>query len=301
MVPVRFPLTTAARQIEADKMSTQTGNIRQIEKTSRGVPASDGDGVQLTRIIASPEIDMVDPFLLLDKFETDEPADYIGGFPPHPHRGFQTVTYLIAGRMRHKDNAGHEGVIEPGGVQWMSAARGIIHSEMPEQEDGLLQGFQLWINLPAANKMDEPSYQEFAADVIPTEVNSSGNQIKVIAGTTDNGTQGPVKNIITDPLYFDVQLAKDNIFTQSVPRGHNLVIYAIAGSLVAQDTLVAQGTLAVFGDGDKVEIIGKDQTSRFLFIAAKPLGEPVARGGPFVMNTKQEILQAFEDFKQGKF
>ncbi len=295
-------------------MTAQTQKTRQVVQTSKGVPASDGDGVKLTRIIASPEIDMVDPFLLLDKFGTDKPADYIGGFPPHPHRGFQTVTYLIAGRMRHKDNAGHEGVIEPGGVQWMNAARGIIHSEMPEQADGLLQGFQLWINLPAANKMDEPSYQEFSPDVIPVEVEHSGKQIKVIAGTTDNGTRGPVRNIITDPLFFDVRLDENSTFTQTVPTSHNVVIYTIEGSLdvagnsslaqgtlVAQDTLVAQGTLAIFGDGDKVEITAKNQTSRFLFIAAKPLNEPVARGGPFVMNTKQEILQAFDDFKQGKF
>jgi len=284
-------------------MTAQTQKTRQVVQTSRGVPTSDGDGVQLTRIIASPEIDMVDPFLLLDKFETDEPADYIGGFPPHPHRGFQTVTYLIAGRMRHKDNAGHDGVIEPGGVQWMSAARGIIHSEMPEQEDGLLQGFQLWINLPAANKMDEPSYQEFSPDVIPLETDNSGCQIKVIAGTTDNGTRGPVKNIITDPLFFDVELDSGQTFTQTVPVDHSAVIYTINGSLEVTDTndLIPPETLAVLGQGEKIKLNGKSQPSRFLLIAAKPLNEPVARGGPFVMNTKQEILQAFDDFKQGKF
>ncbi len=290
-------MTTPTQQV-----TTPAPNIRQIIQTSAGVATSDGDGVKLTRIIASPELDMVDPFLLLDEFGTDEPADYIGGFPAHPHRGFQTVTYLLAGRMRHKDNAGHEGVIEAGGIQWMNAARGIIHSEMPEQEDGLLRGFQLWINLPAANKMDPPSYQEFTAENIPVETIASG-QIKVIAGTTDKGTQGPVKNIVTDPLYLDVQLDSDAVFTQSVPENHSVVVYVINGNLKTTDSAgpIPQGTLAVLGKGEKIELHGNDETNHFLVIAASPLGEPVARGGPFVMNTKQEILQAFDDFKQGKF
>ncbi len=288
---------------------TDTPKTRPVIQTSKGVPASDGDGVKLTRIIASPEIDMIDPFLLLDKFGTDQPADYIGGFPAHPHRGFQTVTYLLAGRMRHKDNAGHEGVIEPGGVQWMNAGSGIIHSEMPEQEDGLLQGFQLWINLPAAHKMDPPSYQEFSPDVIPVETVEAGIAIRVIAGTTDNGTRGPVKNIITEPVFFDVQLDAGKTFTQTLPVDHNAVLYTIDGGLEVASTgtstnannLIAPETMAVLGNGEQIKLRGTEKTNRFLLIAAQPVNEPVARGGPFVMNTKQEILQAFDDFKQGRF
>ena len=284
-------------------MTLYESGVRQIIQTSKGVATSDGDGVKLTRIIASPGLDMVDPFLLLDEFSTDEPADYIGGFPDHPHRGFQTVTYLLSGRMRHRDNAGHEGVIEAGGVQWMNAARGIVHSEMPEQQDGLLQGFQLWINLPAANKMDQPSYQEFSAENIPVETIGPGGQVKVIAGRTDMGTQGPVTNIVTDPLYLDVKLDPGSAFTQTVPAAHSVVVYAITGGVQIADNTsqLSKGTLAVLGKGNKIKLQCPDQACHVLVIAATALGEPVARGGPFVMNTKQEVLQAFQDFNQGKF
>ena len=190
----------------SNQNSAGHGKVRELAQLTSGIPASDGDGVRLTRIVGSPEINMVDPFLLFDVFESDSPDDYIGGFPDHPHRGFETVTYLLAGRMRHKDNTGREGVIKPGGVQWMTAGRGIVHSEMPEQENGLLQGFQLWVNLPATAKMTAPAYQEFPASVIPSEKLEAGGTIKVIAGRTDNGTEGPVKNVYTDPLYLDVQL-----------------------------------------------------------------------------------------------
>ncbi|MHA1524123.1 MAG: pirin family protein, partial [Alphaproteobacteria bacterium] len=200
---------------------------RELVQIVAGVQASDGDGVKLTRIIGSQNLDMLDPFLLLDFFGTDEPSDYIGGFPSHPHRGFQTVTYMLAGRMRHKDNAGHEGVIEAGGVQWMNAGRGVIHSEMPEQESGLLSGFQLWVNLPAGEKMSPPTYQEFADADIPMETLPQGGSVKVIAGQTDHGTTGPVEIQSTDPLYLDINLGEGAKFSQRIPVGYSGFIYVI--------------------------------------------------------------------------
>jgi len=276
---------------------------RQLLKTTTGIAASDGDGVQLTRIIGSSEVDMIDPFLLLDKFESDKADDYIGGFPDHPHRGFETVTYLLAGKMRHKDNAGHEGVIEPGGVQWMTAGSGIIHSEMPEQENGLLRGFQLWVNLPASHKMTEPSYQEFSTDAIPVEVLASGGRVKVIAGQTDGGVTGPVKGVLTTPVYFDVDLSANAEFEQHLPDSYNGFVYVIEGSLhVGPDgDLLEEGKLGVLGGGSSVKVSTREVPSRFLLIAGQSLNEPVARGGPFVMNNKQEVLQAFDDFRQGRF
>ena len=235
-------------------------------------------------------------------FESDQPNDYIGGFPHHPHRGFETVTYLLAGRMRHKDNAGHEGVIEPGGVQWMTAGRGIIHSEMPEQKNGLLQGFQLWINLPAVKKMTAPRYQEYHAFEIPIETHTSGSTIRVISGRTDRGTEGLVKNEHTNPLFLDVNLINGKSFQQDVSRKHGVFVYVIKGSVhigVGKAEL-SQGMLGVLGAGDKVIISSKGYDSRFLLIRGKRLNEPVARGGPFVMNTSQEVQQAFKDFQQGR-
>ena len=274
---------------------------RSIIQTTKGVPATDGAGVKLNRIIASPELDMVDPLLLLDRFESDKPQDYIAGFPIHPHRGFETVTYMLAGRMRHKDSVGNEGVIAPGGVQWMKAAKGILHSEMPEQEDGLLKGFQLWINLPAANKLDAPGYQEFAADDMPVEILSSGGTVRVITGTTDKGTIGPVKNPLTDPLYLDVNLGAVESFEQVIPETHNAVIYMIDGSAVIGDDVIETDTLGVFGPGSKASICAGPAGARFLLMAGKRLEEPVARGGPFVMNTKAEVLEAFADLRAGRF
>ncbi len=264
---------------------------RKIVKTIRGMAASDGDGVQLTRIIGSPELDMLDPFLMLDSFASDNPGDYIGGFPEHPHRGFETVTYMLAGKMRHKDNAGHEGVIEAGGVQWMTAGRGILHSEMPEQTEGLLQGFQLWVNLPAKDKMLPPAYQEFTAADIPEEA-FEGGTIKVISGVTDAGTIGAVQGTATNPLYLDVAL--NGSFRQAIPPTHNGFIYVIEGEVAG----VAKGHVGVLGAGDSVALQG---AGRFLLIAGAQLNEPVARGGPFVMNTREEILQAFDDYRSGRF
>lgn len=276
-------------------------NIRKITRTVKGTLASDGAGVKLTRIIASTELDMLDPLLLLDRFESENPEDYIAGFPPHPHRGFETVTYMLAGKMRHKDNASNEGVIEAGGVQWMTAASGVTHSEMPEQKDGLMKGFQLWINLPASHKFGSPGYQEFAASSIPIEGTSNGGEIRVITGTTNKGTIGPVVNKVTEPIYLDVTLAEMDTFVQSVPESHNAVLYVIDGEVTDGEERVSETNLAVLGAGSLVEITTTSNDARFLLIAGKRLDEPVARGGPFVMNTKEEVLQAFADSRAGLF
>ena len=276
--------------------------MREVTDIIQGMATSDGDGVKMTRVIGTPKLDMLDPFLLLDSFGSDEPLDYIGGFPDHPHRGFETVTYILNGAMRHKDNAGHEGVIGEGDVQWMSAGRGIIHSEMPEQKDGLLQGFQLWINLPASEKMNPPRYQEYLSKNIPIESYGEAGSIKVIAGKTDAGTQGPIEADATAPYYFDVNLKAGQSFVQSVPQTHNAIFYVMQGKgLVGETTTsVVPTQLAIMGQGDQVKITAEEDL-RFLFLAGKPLKEPVARYGPFVMNTQEEIMQAFQDFQSGRF
>ncbi len=284
----------------------QTDGVgRPVVQVTNGLATSDGAGVKLTRLMGSNELNMLDPFLLFDVFRSDEAHDYIAGFPPHPHRGFETVTYLLNGRMRHEDSRGHSGVIESGGVQWMTAAKGIVHSEMPEQEDGLLEGFQLWVNLPQALKMSEPGYQEFPKNAIPLEQRKDGTEVRVVAGRTSSGTASPVKHVPTEPLYLDVSLDANGAFVEPVPPAHNVFVYVIGGSIqiVGDDTahnqVVDERALAVLGDGDRVQIIGNELRSRFLLIAGKRLNEPVARGGPFVMNTKAEILQAFQDYEQG--
>lgn len=277
--------------------------VREVVTTTAGVPASDGAGVRLTRIIGGPRLDQLDPFLLLDCFESDRPEDYIGGFPSHPHRGFETVTYLLAGRMRHKDNAGNEGVIQPGGVQWMTAGRGIVHSEMPEQENGLLMGFQLWVNLPARAKMTPPGYQEFGPDRVPLEQRDDGATVRVVAGTTAAGTRGAVRNDYVQPTYLDVTLPPGAGFEQAVGAEDNAFVYAIEGELAvgrAGGKLPAR-TLAVLGRGDRIAVQAGGDGARFLLVAAQPLGEPVARGGPFVMNTREEVLQAFDDYRNNRF
>jgi len=279
------------------------GSRRRIAGILRGQATSDGDGVRLTRIIGGPQLDMLDPFLLLDAFESDRPDDYIGGFPTHPHRGFETVTYLLAGRMRHADSAGNSGVIEPGGIQWMRAGSGILHSEMPEQQDGLLYGFQLWVNLPAADKMSAPGYQELPAAAIPREQHD-GLDTRVITGTTRLGTTGPVTGVPTDPLYLDVRLTKDALFTQPVPDSHNALVYVIAGELegpsaASRDPQSIPAKHLAILSGEGVIELRASEDSRMLVIAGRRLNEPVARGGPFVMNTREEVLQAFHDYSSG--
>lgn len=276
--------------------------VRELTTVTRGMPAMDGAGVRMTRIIGTPELNMLDPFLLLDAFESDRPDDYIGGFPDHPHRGFETVTYLLAGRMRHRDSSGNEGVIEPGGVQWMTAGRGIIHSEMPEQENGLLQGFQLWVNLPASDKMRAPGYQEFPADKVVVEQHDNGTEVRVVAGTTNKGTAGPVINEFVYPTYMDVTLPQGRDFEQAVGNDDNTFVFVIAGGLLVGDRerSLAERQLGILRHGTSVKVKAETGT-RFLLVSARPLNEPVARGGPFVMNTKQEILQAFSDYENNRF
>ena len=280
--------------------------LRSISRLVKGMPATDGAGVELTRVIGQPVLPMLDPFLLLDAFRSDKPEDYIAGFPSHPHRGFETVTYLLAGRMHHKDNAGHEGVIEPGGIQWMSAGKGIVHSEMPEQEHGMLEGFQLWINLPASHKMDTAAYQEYPAEQIPLESRQAGIEVRVISGVTSKGTQGPVVQPLTEPLYLDVLVPAGQNYFETLPEAHNAFLYVIHGSVSLEnqdgETMsLRRDDLGVLTEGDAVSLQAGQQGARFLVVAGKPLREPVARGGPFVMNTRAEVQQAFEDYKQGEF
>ncbi|WP_196140941.1 pirin family protein [Aliikangiella sp. G2MR2-5] len=284
------------------QQTQQAPKARELQQKIKGIPAADGDGVQLTRIIGSPYLNMLDPFLLLDAFGSDKPQDYIGGFPPHPHRGFETVTYMLAGKMRHQDSVGNSGVIETGGVQWMTAGKGIIHSEMPEQTNGLLAGFQLWVNLPARQKMTAPQYQEKSADEIPVEQRENGIEIKVIAGKTSSGTKGIIDNPYITPTYWDVKQPAGTKLIETIERGQNAFVYPFEGEIIVGDSnqSVQKGELAVFEDGDIVSIeTSKD--ARYLLVAGKPLNEPVARGGPFVMNTREEVQQAFNDYQTGNF
>jgi len=276
-------------------------NIREIKQVITGLATSDGDGVQLTRVIGTPQLDMLDPFLLLDEFGSNKPLDYIGGFPSHPHRGFETVTYMLAGKMRHKDSAGNSGVIKPGGVQWMTAGKGIIHSEMPEQTEGLLAGLQLWVNLPAKHKMTQPKYQEYIAKEVPIEQLANEGSINIIAGTTKNGTHGVIKNELINPTYWDVNLNEGSQFEETIDPNHNAFIYMLEGEIYVgtQSKVLGKGQLAILKKGKDI-IISNQKKSRFVLVAGKPLNEPVARGGPFVMNTKQQILDAFADYKNGQ-
>ena len=277
---------------------------RGIARIANGQPTQDGAGVDLVRYLPFPASVQLDPFLLLDVIKSDRPEQYIAGFPPHPHRGFETVTYLLAGRVRHRDSAGHAGVLKSGGVQWMTAGRGIEHSEIPEQESGLLFGFQLWINLPAAQKMQAPHYQEFEPEQIPVEQRSAGQSIRVIAGTTSEGTTGPVTGISAAPLFFDVQLAKDEHYQEQINPGYTAFLYIIEGEISIQGefehrTLMGN-QLAVLGEGETLALKSLTST-RFLVIAGEPINEPIARHGPFVMNTQEQLVQAYKDYESGAF
>jgi len=270
-------------------------------RISRGVPTSDGAGVRLTRLMGGdPRMPSVDPFLMLDYFDSPDASDYLAGFPPHPHRGFETVTYMLNGRMRHKDNHGNEGVIETGGIQWMTAGRGIVHSEMPEQTEGLMRGFQLWVNLPKALKMQAPAYQEHPASSMPIE-KRDGAEVKVIAGATSRGTKGPVTVEPTEASYFDLTLADGATFAEPLDATRAGFVVVHEGAIVFPDGReVASLGLAELGKGDTVTFTAKGN-ARVLLIAGKPIREPVAWHGPFVMNTRDELQQAFEDYQAGRF
>lgn len=279
-------------------------SIRPVLRTLRGQPASDGAGVKLTRVIGSPQLPDLDPFLLLDEFGTDRPEDYIAGFPEHPHRGFETVTYMLDGRMRHRDNHGNEGVLVPGSVQWMTAGRGIVHSEMPEQEQGRMRGFQLWVNLPSREKMTAPKYQEYGPERFPEVDAAPGVRAKVIAGEVA-GTRGPIEQPATTPTYLDLRLGAGESYQHPVPAGHTVFAYVYEGSArigEGQEAATVQAReLAVLGEGELVAIEGREADTRLILVAGQPLREPVARYGPFVMNTQAELRQAFEDYQAGRF
>ena len=277
-------------------MSTRT-----IVRRVRGLLASDGAGVKLTRIIGQRALEMLDPFLLLDEFGSDAAGDYIAGFPDHPHRGFETVTYMLDGRMRHRDNAGNEGLLESGSVQWMTAGRGIVHSEMPEQDHGLMRGFQLWVNLPAADKMAAPRYQDIAPEKIPAVEPAQGVRVRVVAGEMF-GVRGPVSGVATEPVYLDVSLQAGAKVSIPLPENHSAFAYVFEGEGVRLgDEQLARGELAVLSPGDSIELAANDKSARVLVVAGKPLNEPVAKYGPFVMNTPEQIVQAIRDFQTGNF
>lgn len=272
---------------------------RPVVKVVRGKAVTEGAGVRLTRMFPNPQLDMLDPFLLLDEFRSDKSGDYIAGFPSHPHRGFETVTYMLAGAMRHEDHTGATGELLPGGAQWMTAGRGVIHSEMPLQRGGLLWGFQLWVNLPAARKMDPPRYQDIAPERIPNVTLEGGAGARVIAGAA-GGARGPVEGIVTDPLYLDVTLAEGTSFIQRMPAGHTAFAHVYEGAARFGATALARGELAVFGPGDAIRGAAESGGGRLILLAAAPLNEPVARYGPFVMNTVDEIEKAFDDYRAGR-
>lgn len=275
---------------------------RTVERLVAGMATSDGAGVKLTRVLTQPLQRRLDPYLMLDAFGTDEPDDYIAGFPDHPHRGFETVTYMIAGRMRHRDSAGNEGLLDDGGVQWMTAGRGVVHSELPEQQDGRMEGFQLWLNLPAKDKMREPWYRDIPSAEIP-EFTAEGVRARVIAGES-HGVGGAVQREGSLPLYLDLHLAPGARFEQPLLAEHNAFVYVYRGGLQVGDCAVPLQRMAILANtpgSDGVVLQAGDQPTRALLIAGRPLNEPIAQYGPFVMNSNEEIFQAVEDFRAGRF
>ena len=277
---------------------------RTLEHIIPSVAASDGAGVKLRRSLGNLQTRRHDPFLMLDEFFSDDPDDYIRGFPSHPHRGFETVTYMLDGHMRHEDSVGHRGDLGPGDVQWMTAGRGIIHSEMPQQTEGRLRGFQLWINLPAREKMKPAAYRDIPSHEIPIVSLPSGGDARVIAGTLVQGehrTAGPIQVSSTEPLFLDVRLPAGCLFAAAVPAGHHAFLYLYDGEASVGDNRQAlpHRAAGLLGEGDKVRVEAGPQGARFLLLAGKPLGEPVVQHGPFVMNTREEIDQALADYRDG--
>ena len=274
---------------------------RTVERLVVGKATSDGAGVKLTRVLAQSLQRRLDPFLMLDAFGSHNPEDYIAGFPDHPHRGFETITYMIAGRMRHRDSAGHEGLLENGGVQWMTAGRGVIHSEIPQQEEGVMEGFQLWLNLPARDKMAAPWYRDFAAAELPRFTTDAGVAVTVIAGAS-HGVTGAVTREATAPLYLDLHLPAGARFTQPLLAEHNAFVYVYRGEIGIAGDQVPSGHLAILANGAQTDgvVIEAATDAKALLIAGRPLNEPIAQYGPFVMNTEQEIYQALNDFRDGR-
>jgi redox-sensitive bicupin YhaK (pirin superfamily) len=275
---------------------------RTVETVIAGQPTSDGAGVKLTRVVTHNLQRRLDPFLMLDAFGTDDPKDYIAGFPDQPHRGFETVTYMIAGRMRHRDSAGHEGLLQNGGVQWMTAGRGVVHSELPEQEAGRMEGFQLWLNLAAKDKMRAPWYRDFQAADIPEVATADGVKVRVIAGESQ-GVKGAMEREVTEPLYLDLEIPAGATFAQPIPAEHNAFVYVYRGALEIEGTEVPVQRMAILknaADSDGV-VLRATKPTRALLIAGKPLREPIAQYGPFVMNDQAQIVQAIQDYQAGLF
>ncbi len=285
-------------------MSVMT--TRTLQRAIEAIPTSDGAGVKLRRSLGQTARSRLDPFLMLDHFSTEDADDYIAGFPAHPHRGFETVTYMLDGHMRHEDHLGHTGELKSGGVQWMTAGRGIVHSEMPQQEQGRMRGFQLWINLPAKEKMKPAAYRDIQADEIPVVDLPDGGRVKVIAGTTTQGgaaTAGPIQGLATDPLYLDVELPAGATFTQPIQMGYHAFVYPFEGSVeigpAGSRRPLQTHHAGVLSDGDGVELTGGAEGGRVILLAGRPLLEPIVQYGPFVMNTREEIEQAIRDYQSG--
>lgn len=275
---------------------------RSVEQLMTGQATSDGAGVKLTRVLTQSLQRRLDPFLMLDAFGTDKPEDYIGGFPDHPHRGFETISYMLAGRMRHRDSAGHEGLLQQGGVQWMTAGRGVIHSELPEQEEGRMEGFQLWLNLSAKDKMRTPWYRDIQSEEIPEFITPEGVTVRVIAGTS-HGVIGAMQREITEPLYLDLHMPAGTSFLQVLQPTFNAFIYVYRGEIKIGDRQVMQQRMAILknaADSDGIAL-SADAPARVLLIAGRPLNEPIVQHGPFVMNTQEQILQTIDDYREGRF
>ena len=291
-------MSTTNTQANAVETVTQS---RSVEQLIAGQPTSDGAGVKLTRVLTQNLQRRLDPFLMLDAFGSDNPNDYIAGFPDHPHRGFETVTYMIAGRMLHRDSAGHEGLLENGGVQWMTAGRGVIHSEIPQQEDGVMEGFQLWLNLPGRDKMCAPWYRDFKHADLPQFTTPAGVAVTVIAGSS-HGVAGAVTREATAPLYLDLHLSAGSRFEQALPAGHNAFVYVYRGEVRIAGQAVPLQRMALLANNAVADgvVIEASTDAKALLIAGQPLGEPIAQYGPFVMNTQQELHQAISDMRSGR-
>ncbi|HKI74505.1 MAG TPA: pirin family protein [Pseudomonadales bacterium] len=276
---------------------------RQLHRIINSQATTDGAGVKIQRSLGAGPMLRHDPFLMLDEFYSDNPDDYIAGFPSHPHRGFETVTYMLDGHMRHEDHMGNRGDLGPGDVQWMTAARGIIHSEMPQQTEGRMRGFQLWINLPGAEKMKPASYCDIPSRDIPEVALESGGHVRIIAGTfSQDGveTAGPIRGLSTEPVYFDVVLPESGTFETSLASEHNAFIYLYEGTLTIGDDVVPERAAGVLTSGEQLTVTAGVDGAKFLLLAAKPIGEPVAQYGPFVMNSRDELEQALADYRDGR-
>jgi redox-sensitive bicupin YhaK (pirin superfamily) len=283
------------------ELSLSSAAFRTVERLVEGRPTNDGAGVRLTRVLTPDLQRRLDPFLMLDAFRNEQPEDYLGGFPDHPHRGFETVTYMIAGRMRHRDSAGNEGLLGPGGAQWMTTGSGLIHSEMPEQEAGLMEGFQLWLNLPARNKMVAPSYRDIPSASIPEYAGEEGVLVRIIAGSS-HGVAGAVQRPDTEPLFLDLHLPAGKHFVQPIAAAHNALTYTYRGRVTIAGTTVGDRRMAILANNGAATVrIDAEKDSRLLIIAGQALGEPIAQRGPFVMNTAEQLHQAMRDYQAGKF